>query len=77
MNEEIDLKLLEPFQHAIDRQPQHCRHCQQMCGGGCYAVNFEQTGNHFMPSAENCLFWVVRQEVKKIYRAQRAPDYPL
>jgi uncharacterized protein len=29
-------------------------------------VNFEQTGNHFLPTEENCLFWTVRQEVKKI-----------
>jgi len=66
VNEGIDARLLEPFRNAGDRQPQHCRHCFQRCGGGCYAVNFEQTGNHFMPSEENCLFWTVRQEVKRI-----------
>jgi uncharacterized protein len=69
VNEGIDVKLLEPFQNAIDRQPQHCRHCSRRCGGGCYAVNFEQTGNHFIPSEENCLFWLVRQEVKRIYQS--------
>jgi uncharacterized protein len=68
VNEGIDARLLEPFRNA-DRQPLHCRHCFLRCGGGCYAVNFEQTGNHFLPSEENCLFWTVRQEVKRIARS--------
>jgi uncharacterized protein len=66
VNEGIDTRLLEPFRNSGDRQPQHCGQCFQRCGGGCYAVNFEQTGNHFLPTEENCLFWTVRQEVKKI-----------
>ena len=71
VHEGIDFELLEPFRCAHDRQPQHCRSCWLKCGGGCYAVNFEQTGNHFTPSEENCLFWVVRQEVKRISRNSR------
>ncbi|NLI12996.1 MAG: radical SAM protein [Peptococcaceae bacterium] len=66
INGELDLKLLEPFQNPISRQPQHCRHCTRKCSGGCYAVNFEQTGDHFTASEENCLFWVVCQETKRI-----------
>jgi len=66
VNESIDTRLLEPFWNSGNRQPQNCKHCCQRCGGGCYAVNFEQTGNHFMPSEENCLFWTVSQEVKQI-----------
>ena len=69
VNEGIDVRLLEPFRNSGNRQPQHCGHCCQRCGGGCYAVNFEQTGNHFMPSEENCLLWTVRQEVRRIYQS--------
>jgi uncharacterized protein len=69
VNESIDTRLLEPFWNSINRQPQHCGHCCQRCGGGCYAVNFEQTGSHFMPTEENCLLWTVRQEVKRMSRS--------
>ena len=74
VQEGIDVRLLEPFRYAQDRQPQHCRHCYLQCGGGCYAVNFEQTGNHFTPSEENCLFWVVRQEAKRFSRLLATTD---
>jgi len=66
VNTEIDVKLLEPFKNPIYRQPKHCRQCSWKCTGGCYAVNFEQTGDHFTASEENCLFWVVCQETKKL-----------
>ena len=69
VNEAIDVKLLEPFRYAISRQPQHCKRCFMKCCGGCYAVNFEQTGNHFIPSEETCLFWMVRQEINRIPRS--------
>lgn len=68
INGKIDFKLLEPFQNPISRQPRQCRHCSRKCTGGCYAVNFEQTGDHFTVSEENCLFWVVCQETKRISR---------
>ncbi|HOV79707.1 MAG TPA: radical SAM protein [Bacillota bacterium] len=66
VNEGIDAGLLEPFINPIIRQPRHCRGCFRKCTGGCYAVNFEQTGDHFTPSEENCLFWAVCQETKRI-----------
>jgi len=62
----INFELLEPFRNALSRQPGHCKGCSRKCAGGCYAVNFEQTGNHFLPSEENCLFWVVCQETKRM-----------
>ncbi len=66
VNGEIDVSLLVPFQNPISRQPQQCGNCARKCSGGCYAVNFEQTGDHFTASEENCLFWVVCQETKRI-----------
>jgi uncharacterized protein len=66
VNTGIDIKLLEPFRNPLSRQPQHCRDCFRKCTGGCYAVNFEQTGDHFLPSEENCLFWVVCQETRRL-----------
>ena len=66
VNTNINFKLLEPFQNAINHQPGHCRTCFRKCSGGCYAVNFEQTGDHFLPSEENCLIWVIRQEIQSI-----------
>jgi uncharacterized protein len=66
VNEGFDASLLEPFRNAITRQPRYCRRCPEKCHGGCYAVNFEQTGDHFIPSEENCLFWTVRQETRRI-----------
>ena len=71
VNNEIDVKLLEPFQNAISRQPKHCGRCSRKCTGGCYAVNFEQTGDHFTPSEEMCLFWVVMEEVKHLSGVMR------
>jgi len=65
VNSEIDVALLEPFQNPVSRQPGHCKRCSRKCTGGCYAVNFEQTGNHFRATEENCLFWVVCQETKR------------
>ncbi|AQS60029.1 radical SAM/SPASM domain-containing protein [Desulforamulus ferrireducens] len=67
----LDAKKLAPFQNAISRQPGHCRNCSRPCAGGCYAVNFEQTGDHFTPPLENCLFWVVGQETKRMSRWMR------
>lgn len=61
----VDMKKLQPFQNAITRMPRYCKGCSRICAGGCYAVNFEQTGDHFTPSEENCMFWVVGQELKK------------
>ncbi|MFA4884728.1 MAG: radical SAM protein [Desulfotomaculaceae bacterium] len=66
INDNIDVEMLEPFQNPISRQPRHCKGCSRKCTGGCYAVNFEQTGDHFTASEENCLFWVVCQETKKL-----------
>ncbi|MDD4168898.1 MAG: radical SAM protein [Desulfotomaculaceae bacterium] len=65
VNSEINVQLLEPFQNPISRRQPYCRKCSRPCTGGCYAVNFEQTGDHFAPSEENCLFWVVCQETKR------------
>lgn len=65
VNSEVDVALLEPFQNPVSRQPGHCKRCARKCTGGCYAVNFEQTGNHFLATEENCLFWVVCQETKR------------
>lgn len=67
----IDLRLLEPFQQPLFLRQQNCRRCSRKCAGGCYAVNFEQTGDHFTPSEENCLFWTVCQETKKISAMMR------
>lgn len=64
----IDEKLLEPFLFPLGQQSDNCRRCSRPCSGGCYAVNFEQTGNHFLPSEESCLFHVVCQESARIYR---------
>ena len=61
----IDYKLLDPFLKSANRQPEHCRQCSHPCTGGCYAVNFEQTGNHFTPSKEACLFWDMKQRISK------------
>ncbi len=68
VNSEIDFNLLEPFRNPISRQPGRCRRCRRRCTGGCYAVNFEQTGDHFLPSEENCLLWVVCQETKRLFK---------
>lgn len=62
----VNMKKLQPFQNAISRMPRHCKGCTRTCAGGCYAVNFEQTGDHFTPSQENCMFWVVGQELKRM-----------
>ncbi|MCL6638717.1 MAG: radical SAM protein [Firmicutes bacterium] len=62
----IDVARLEPFRNPIARRQPDCMHCPRQCTGGCYAVNFEQTGDHFKPSGENCLFWVVCQETKRM-----------
>jgi uncharacterized protein len=64
VNTGVDLNRLEPFLNPSNKQPQHCIHCARKCNGGCYAVNYEQTGDHFTASGENCLFWVVCQETK-------------
>jgi len=64
VNTGIDLDKLEPLFNPINKQPQHCIHCTRKCNGGCYAVNYEQTGDHFTASEENCLFWVVCQETR-------------
>lgn len=66
VNTGIDNVLLEPFQYPIKRQPEHCRKCSRKCNGGCYSVNYEQTGDHFTASEEQCLFWVVCQETKRM-----------
>jgi len=66
VNSEINAKLFEPFQNPISHQPGHCKQCSRKCAGGCYAVNFEQTGDHFLPSEENCLFWAICQEAKRL-----------
>ena len=62
----IDYKLLEPFQISTSRQPLHCKQCSNPCTGGCYAVNYEQTGDHFTPSEENCQFWAVKQAISRL-----------
>lgn len=66
VNTGIDVDMLEPFRNPLNRQPRHCKQCTRQCNGGCYAVNFEQTGDHFTASGENCLFWVVCQETKRM-----------
>ena len=66
VNTGVDVDILEPFRNPIARQPRHCKQCTRKCSGGCYAVNFEQTGDHFTASEENCLFWVVCQETKRL-----------
>ncbi|MCL4440528.1 MAG: hypothetical protein M1609_08050 [Firmicutes bacterium] len=57
-------------------QPIHCKGCSRTCAGGCYAVNFEQTGDHFTPFEENCLFWVVGQEIKGMFGRMRSNAVP-
>lgn len=71
VNTGIDVNMLEPFRNPIIRQPQHCIPCTRKCSGGCYAVNFEQTGDHFTASEENCLFWVVCQETKRLSKVMQ------
>ncbi|MBP7330854.1 MAG: hypothetical protein BWY65_00009 [Firmicutes bacterium ADurb.Bin373] len=66
VNTGINYKLLQPFREPLYKQPRFCRQCTRKCSGGCYAVNFEQTGDHFTASEENCLFWVVCQETKRL-----------
>ncbi|MDD2553565.1 MAG: radical SAM protein [Desulfotomaculaceae bacterium] len=66
VNTGINYKLLQPFREPLCQQPRFCRQCSRKCSGGCYAVNFEQTGNHFTASEENCLFWAVCQETKRL-----------
>ncbi|MDD4766526.1 MAG: radical SAM protein [Desulfotomaculaceae bacterium] len=66
VNKGINYKLLQPFREPHCQQPRFCRQCSRKCSGGCYAVNFEQTGNHFTASEENCLFWAVCQETKRL-----------
>lgn len=75
VNSHIDVKLLEPFQNPITRQPGQCKRCSRKCAGGCYAVNFEQTGNHFLASEENCLFWAVCQESKRLSKMMNMTRY--
>ncbi len=58
-------ELLAPFRRPAPSQPLRCSQCVCKCHGGCYAVNYEQTGNHFIPAEENCLFWQVQQELGK------------
>lgn len=74
VNSGIDVDMLEPFRNPISRQPRRCRQCTRKCNGGCYAVNFEQTGDHFTASTENCLFWVVCQETKNMSRLLQMQD---
>lgn len=62
----IDYKRLDPFLKSAKRQPEHCKQCANICTGGCYAVNFEQTGNHFTPSEEACQFWNVKMKIPKL-----------
>ena len=69
VNTGININLLEPFQHAINQQPSACKHCFKKCYGGCYAVNFEQTGDHFVSSEEHCLFWAVKEEIRRIAKS--------
>lgn len=69
VNSHFNENLLEPFRNAINRQPKSCKHCTHQCSGGCYAVNYEQTGNHFIPSEEQCLFWVVKQDISKLLKS--------
>lgn len=71
VNSEIDEARLEPFLNPISRQPEKCGGCSRKCSGGCYAVNYEQTGDHFVASEENCLFWVVCQETKKLSKMMK------
>ncbi|MDD4238922.1 MAG: radical SAM protein [Desulfotomaculaceae bacterium] len=66
VNTGVDVNMLGPFRNPINRQSLHCKQCTRKCSGGCYAVNFEQTGDHFTASEENCLFWVVCQETKSM-----------
>ncbi|MGD0152852.1 MAG: radical SAM protein [Thermacetogeniaceae bacterium] len=66
INQEINVRLLQPFQNPICQQPEDCKHCFMKCSGYCYAVNFEQTGNHFVSSEEHCLFWAAKHEIKSI-----------
>lgn len=65
VHDAVDVQKLKPFRQAINQQPQRCKGCSRTCNGGCYAVNYQQTGDHFTPSEENCLFWVVGQELRK------------
>lgn len=67
----IDTDMLAPFRNPVCCQEERCRHCSEKCSGGCYAVNFEQTGDHFIASEESCLFWAVCQETKRISRTRR------
>jgi len=71
VNTGVDVNMLEPFRNPISKQPPDCRQCARKCSGGCYAVNFEQTGDHFTASEENCLFWVVCQETKSMSKMMR------
>lgn len=68
INAGIDVKLLEPFQNPIASQPENCKKCPAKCTGGCYAVNYEQTGSHFLSTEENCLFSVIFREARKLNR---------
>ncbi|WP_238528206.1 radical SAM/SPASM domain-containing protein [Acetonema longum] len=61
----IDYGLLAPFQISKSRHLPQCSQCSHPCNGGCYAVNYEQTGDHFTPSEENCRFWAVHQEIAR------------
>lgn len=75
VNKEINAALLEPFKNPLSCRKKSCWACSRKCTGGCYAVNFEQTGNHFTPSEENCLFWTVNQATKNIARKLRQGAY--
>lgn len=76
VNSKIDQKLLESFRNPSNHQPRDCKQCSWRCTGGCYAVNFEQTGSHFVASEENCLFWVVCQETKRLSTMMSVGDNP-
>jgi uncharacterized protein len=62
----LDFALLAPFQRPASRQPERCKQCSAQCNGGCYSVNYEQTGDHFIPSEESCRLWAVKQEIIKV-----------
>lgn len=67
----MDYKLLTAFRHPTSLQPMRCKVCTHSCTGGCYAVNYEQTGNHFIPSEETCLFWAVKQEISRLSKSTK------
>lgn len=70
----INYKLLVPFRKPESWQTPQCKQCTNKCTGGCYAVNYEQTGNHFTPSDENCLFWLVKKEIARISKDNKSTN---